>query len=776
MNEEDVAFAAALRSITAETLQHALQVHASRRGASKTKALDATTQHLRAQIASAFVASLVQQGGVTEGADAEEAVAENGGATYRLRLSCVDTDRVPLPTRQTDLTVKKHETCQAHLTCTQCRRPLEISVGQEPSNPRQSTQGRRAYVVILQSSKEASFLQAFVLGLCLARHCGVQERVLIHSPAVPAAYLKALKSLWYLEPSHGSWSEVQNKQVFQDERLVMMRALGLKYDKVLVFQLGSIVNSNLDEVFDIDCPACVQLLPRSEAQGPQRKVLPLLLLQPSSQALRRICSETAHRWQNPAFPPRRGSGEDELYDYLTSFFRTFGKTDLQQLPTEFIPARVEAAADLSCRIFFCRPDSSWLGEQMQNGDTLQGLLRAILADDFAKVEELFPMLDEANCQRCVDCGLHDAMGRQDELDSRWRCRFCREQLLLSGASKDSLSCIPLPLHEAKELQEKLGQFFMGGRRQRWYWTSWKITHWVELRPANVIWHSKHGAGTWQMWKDRDAKHQVAIYLHERRGQDEKVKEEVRYILWHKAGSDPPVFEESPHTRKVLRSAGFAQAQEGPATWAVRLEASASTSTREMGNTNPEASGTSQARAAPMSTNTGMAEVDRAQRSTTEGIAVTQGGDVRAKLSYLLQPRGTAGPPKKATEEMADTDPGRMTETLSPNAQAIPEKPELSEVPEVPISEEGREEVQVSSQTENREDLGEDLGEKCPESKGPTEDVQRSNGSSICKVADADAGAVKATISASPEVQQSPPPSPEEQSVVQAKLAYLLKRR
>lgn len=76
------------------------------------------------------------------------------------------------PTRQTDLTVKKHalfsesmqatsriarmarrltrnavnmlhscvwvktlpeETCQAHLTCTQCRRPLEISVGQETS-------------------------------------------------------------------------------------------------------------------------------------------------------------------------------------------------------------------------------------------------------------------------------------------------------------------------------------------------------------------------------------------------------------------------------------------------------------------------------------------------------------------------------------------------------------------------------------------------------------------------------------------------------------------
>eukprot|EP00913_Durusdinium_trenchii_P004872 g4523.t1 len=115
--------------------------------------------------------------------------------------------------------------------------------------------------------------------------------------------------------------------------------------------------------------------------------------------------------------------------------------------------------------------------------------------------------------------------------------------LQSQRPEDSLSCIPLPLHEAKELQEKLGQFFMGGRRQRWYWTSWKITHWVELRPANVIWHSKHGAGTWQMWKDRDAKHQVAIYLHERRGQDEKVKEEVRYILWHKAGSDPPVFEE-----------------------------------------------------------------------------------------------------------------------------------------------------------------------------------------------------------------------------------------
>eukprot|EP00913_Durusdinium_trenchii_P004873 g4524.t1 len=74
---QDVAFAAALRSITAETLQHALQVHASRRGASKTKALDATTQHLRAQIASAFVASLVQQGGVTEGADAEEETSQS---------------------------------------------------------------------------------------------------------------------------------------------------------------------------------------------------------------------------------------------------------------------------------------------------------------------------------------------------------------------------------------------------------------------------------------------------------------------------------------------------------------------------------------------------------------------------------------------------------------------------------------------------------------------------------------------------------------------------
>eukprot|EP00435_Cladocopium_sp_Y103_P021755 s889_g5.t1 len=55
-----------------------------------------------------------------------------------------------------------------------------------------------------------------------------------------------------------------------------------------------------------------------KTQGRSSPTWPLMLLEPSTQALRRISMETAHPGQYPSFPRRRGPEQGDISTYLTS--------------------------------------------------------------------------------------------------------------------------------------------------------------------------------------------------------------------------------------------------------------------------------------------------------------------------------------------------------------------------------------------------------------------------------------------------------------------------
>jgi len=683
MNEEDRAIAKALKSLSAEKFKEALQANSAR----GCKDLEVAVQHLRQEIASAFCEALSEEIEGTDGDGQEdvetEAPEEAVAPTYHVCLSCVDMDRVPLKTRQANFDFQKVK-CQAKLTCTQCRRPLEIDLGWQDLRPKPRTQERRAYVAVLKDSKETSFLQALILGLSLSKQCGVEERVLIHSPAVPEAYLEVLKRHWYLEASSWSWSEVYhregNHRSTQEECLTMLRALDLKYDKVLALQLGSVVISNLDDIFEVNAPAFVAISKSEDTrawQGQKSGMTrwPLLLLQPSREALRRIGVETAHpwrtAWRTAQYRSRRGVGrsEDEIFDYLTSFFRSFSKNDFQELPSEVVCQ--EATWTSEARIVVCDAERPWLALKKPGSDAFEGVVRSGLADDTDFLDEVsmsFAMLERVNEHRCVaaGCGLADATGRKDECDGRWRCRFCREQLLLQGA-KDFQIPLPLPQHEARELREKLGQFFIITGRQRFSWVLWheqqpsEKTGWLELRPANIAWHSQYGVGAWQLWTDQRHGHQLVIFLRQQRedkGHRSFVREELRYTMEYRDGSDPPIFEEQYDTRKILRPLGFTV--EGPHFGTlprVKLEAHAPA------YKDPSETGDA--------SRTDVAKEKSTQASESEkpqSTSASTGGDARAKLSYLLQPKGASSQPK--AKETEPKEPSPTTATAEGTEEAV----------------------------------------------------------------------------------------------------------
>lgn len=659
--------AEALRSLTAEKLKEALQADADSHKRCKTKVLDVAVQLLHQEIISAFSEAL-------EGLEDPDEPCANGlgieedASTYHLCLSCVDMDQVPLQTRQAHVDFQKNVKCRANLTCTQCRRPLEIDLHwQELHRPiKAPAQVRKAYCAVLKDSKESSFLQALSLGMGLDQHCGVKERVLIHGPAVPAAFLEVLRLYWYLEPSRGSWLEVLNRNIIQDERLTMLRALSqTKYDKVLVLQLGIVVNSDLDDVFDVAGSAFVA------SQGRSRPTWPLMLLEPSNQALRRISMETAHPWQYPSFPPRQGAEQDEISTYLASFFRSFSKRDLQRLPSDFCSEALEGDA----RTFFCT-ENAW---SRQKPGPPQGL-NASLPSYSEVLASNFEMMAKVSQQRCVTCGFSDAMGKKDECDGRWRCRFCREHLLLQGA-KDLDFQLPLPDNEVRDLRAKLKKLFLTGR-QRWSWIAGKWQRgWLEFRPANVVWHSRHGVGTWHMWTDASGTTQLAVHLqhaleesgpqpYRQMPQMENwnlPKEEWRYTLACSGGS-MPIFEET--NRKVFRALGFAwEGSKSSNLGRIRLEPQSPVDPKD-----PE-----EAAKSPVN---GSAKASLAAAAPIAVSSAGKSGDVRSRLSYLLKPQGApsrspAAPPTKA-EPSATTAPSEVT---PPKEPAKPPDAEAAEAAE-----------------------------------------------------------------------------------------------
>jgi len=727
--------AEALRSLTAEKLKEALQADAASHKRCKTKVLDVAVQLLHQEITSAFSEAL---GASHEPCANGLEIKEEDASTYHLCLSCVDMDQVPLQTRQAHVDFQKNVKCRANLTCTQCRRPLEIDLHwQELHRPIKAlAQVRKAYCAVLKDSKESSFLQALSLGMGLDKHCGVKERVLIHGPAVPAAFLEVLRPYWYLEPSRGSWLEVLNRNIIQDERLTMLRALSLKYDKVLVLQLGIVVNSDLDDIFNVTGSAFVA------SQGRSRPTWPLMLLEPSNQALRRISMETAHPWQYPSFPPRRGAEQDDISTYLASFFRSFSKSDLQQLPSEFCS---EAEGD--ARTFFCT-DNAW---SRQKPGPLQGL-RASLPSYAEVVASNFEMMAKVSQQRCVTCSFSDAMGKKDECDGRWRCRFCREHLLLQGA-KDLDFQLPLPDYEARDLRAKLKQFFLTGR-QRWFWIAGKWQRgWLEFRPANVVWHSRHGVGTWHMWTDASGTTQLAVHLQhalEESGpqpyQNRQMsnlpnrdlpKEEWRYTLVSSGGS-MPIFEET--NRKVFRALGFAwEGSKSSNLGRIRLEAQSPVDPRD-----PEE--------AAESPDNGSAEASIAAAAPAPAAgssAGESGRDVRSRLSYLLKPKGA---PVRSPPAVPPPTKAEPSETTAAPSEVKPEP--LKEPPKPPLDAEAAEAKNLRT--------------------GDTSDTSDTNGIKSLDSPEVSASPVETTegsqqSSTVPEAPEAP------RSVAREKLAYLLRK-
>ncbi|CAJ1408403.1 unnamed protein product [Effrenium voratum] len=580
-----------------------------------------------------------------------------------------------------------------------------------------SKEARAAYAAVLTDSRASSFLQAFVLGLGLARHCA-KERVLIHSPAVPAAYLEVLQSVWHLETT-GTWPELAQPGR-PKELLTRLRVLGLKYDKVLALELGLVVTSSLDDVFEARCPAFA---------GDN---WPLLLLQPSKDLLRRISSETAHRSQYPSFPPRGLKEEDEIQVYLRRFFHTC--TGLFPLPEELRPD------DVSGRLRDCKARSFWQAPA-------SALASVLYSSDLEQVGQLTEMLGKVDGQRCVDCGVPDASGREDPLDRRWRCRLCNEQLLLESMSPQEIQHMPLLAPEEEELRKELGECFTGGR-QKYHWTCGNQQTFLELRPGHLLWHGYSGVGVWRKWTQK-GEVRLAIHLQQQKWEGQtKVQEEVRHTLDLKRDSNPPVFQES--QRDVFRPLGFAwegrRSSERPR---VTLEAFAARSADTARGPRPQ------------------------QAQQAEEPAGAQ-PSARSKLSYLLSAGGTSEAPvlmqdlpeppaqadgaAAADESLPDASPD-----ADPDASASGEREGVAQVdaPKVDTAE-------ASDDSQKQKDTAEVRESEASSSQSTTGEAKDAE-------AMKEADDPRSTCSTSkPEPVTGDTRSSDERAAARHKLAYLLK--
>ncbi|CAE6971835.1 unnamed protein product [Symbiodinium natans] len=541
---KDELLEAALKSaLTADNLRSALRVPRRPGDAGRSQRLDAAVAQLHDRVRSAYRSAYLEPEAESKAA---KTVAVAPDASYRVRLSFADGDtQQPLPTRTSEITVDQSQKATASLTCTHCRRPLKIDM--MLSDPMEKSvkylgKPRHAYVAVLPDGKTTSFLQAWLLGLSLAAHGDGQgqarpERMLIHSPSVPRPYLQVLGKVWQLttEPL-GSWPAILSHPTVLNpgqNRLMRLRALGLKFDKVLVIALGIVATDVLDDVFEASCPAFVA---EKTHAGPQQAGLPLMLLPCSHQAMRRVASDTGQRSQSVAFPPRCVAGQgpvegDEVLGYLKSFYRTFSQGDMQELPSELCLRMKFYGVKVWRHVEQLLRDGASTSASSDTED-LEGLLQLLRGNSGHNLSQTLTSVDN---QRCGRCKAFDSRGTLDPLDGLWRCRFCWEHMLLDSALKDP-SCIPMPFHEIETLQKDLGDCFVPGERQRWRWKEWERDRtWVEFRPKGVLWHSRNRVGAWEMWTDRGGKQQLSMHFVDF-DEDGHRRPETRHLLeFHNTG-------------------------------------------------------------------------------------------------------------------------------------------------------------------------------------------------------------------------------------------------
>eukprot|EP00434_Breviolum_minutum_P038700 symbB.v1.2.034338.t1/scaffold4415.1/size39987/2 len=250
------------------------------------------------------------------------------------------------------------------------------------------------------------------------------------------------------------------------------------------------------------------------------------------------------------------------------------------------------------------------------------------------------------------------------------------------------------------------------------WSAGPITGWLELRPANIAWHSQYGVGAWHLWTDQRHGHQLVIFLQQREDQGHRsfVREELRYTMEYRDGSNPPIFEEQYDTRKILRPLGFTV--EGPHFGTlprVKLEAHApaykdpsepgdasctdvakekSTQellvewgddwadnlkiqiqgrcgyrilTREGSRLREESAG--ELEKIPTEHDFPLRiRFEASESEKPQSTFASTGGDARAKLSYLLQPKGASSQPK--AKETEPKEPSPTTATAEGTEEAV----------------------------------------------------------------------------------------------------------
>ncbi|CAE7867301.1 unnamed protein product [Symbiodinium necroappetens] len=549
---KDAALEAALReALSADSIHGALRSAAARPlGAD---ALESAVAQLHSRVLSAYQSASTT---ASQSHQSKEACRDQQREpdAYNVRLNFTDQDQNPLPTRTSEV-VLDHQKATARLTCTHCRRPLKMDLMlSEPEASVDPERPRCAYVAVLADGKTTSFLQAWMLGLSLAKHSqgpARPERMLIHGPSVPRPFLEVLRQVWQLTAgSLGSWPSILNYPLLNSssDRLLRLRALSLKFDKVLVLALGIVATADLDDVFDASCPAFVA---EKSSAFPQQAGLPLMLLPCSHQAMRKVAIDTGHRSQNAAYPPRTIAGQkqvegDEVLVYLKCFYRTFFQRDMLELPSELCSRLQHVAA----KVWRDLDQLLRRGSSCTSAPETERLLELLGTKDRSEVSRMLASVDR---ERCENCKAYDFKGTLDPLDGRWRCRFCWEHMLLDSALQDP-GCIPMPLHEVETLQKELEECFVPGERQRWRWKEWdRDRRWIEFRPRGVLWHSSNQVGAWEMWTDR-GKRQLAINF-VNFDKDGRPRPETRHLLELKDGDASARFEE--YQREQFQPLGFA---------------------------------------------------------------------------------------------------------------------------------------------------------------------------------------------------------------------------
>jgi len=508
----------------------------------------------------------------------------------------------PLPTRIAEVQVECSSWSVAQLGCPHCRRPLEIDMSLENPAGMHLAGGlcqagsSSAYCTFLGDGSTLGFLQALALGQSLKATGSSKDRVLILGETVPRPYKEVLAHVWTLHPLQ-TWPKLPGV-VLAMQKAQRLLCLGLtEYAKVLWLDLGLIVCRNVDETFELECPAAAfnesvhrnsghnefgSNRPDGSAVGPsanQRRVeTSLMLFMPSAQAFSRMLAEIGGP-ESVVWPPRGSEGNAQFVmveEYIQRFYTVFFSGKWTEIPQEFIPQRVTEDGDGTLDgAHHCLQigRSAWeMLDRRLRDPRLRGAYSevSLLMRHLQSVEEgrrhgsatpvkaLEHILSSVEKRRCDTCAAYDGRGTQDPIDNRWRCRYCWEAMLLDAFLVDRCA-MPLPQADADELKEDLQECYAGPGRQRYSWASEGApVSWIEFRPRGVLW-TQDGVGAWAWEKAEEQSDVRRLRIHLRRRERSGAKSEVRHtFLLCKGPSEGGHVELEEVNRELLKPLGFCQ--------------------------------------------------------------------------------------------------------------------------------------------------------------------------------------------------------------------------